>query len=81
MDRRSALKALMGLPAVAGIAVARLQPHDVIVLECEDILSTSQIERLRAQLSEFWPGTKAIILSRGMKLKVVSADDIQGQGV
>lgn len=70
MDRREALKALVSLPATARISVAQLKPDDVIVIESDEILSQNEMAEIREQVQRVWPGRKAIVLSKPLRLKV-----------
>jgi len=75
MNRREALAALVSLPAVAKISVAPVKPTDVIVVECSEYLSLDQMARIKAELSEVWPGQQIVVLHKTLTLKIV-----EGQG-
>lgn len=71
MNRREAISALMSLPATATITAAKVQPHDVIVIECDEPVSEDVAVYMKQQLEQVWPGRKAIVLSGGLKIKIV----------
>lgn len=74
MNRRDAIKALMvALPATATLSAAKVEPDDVIVIECDDHISAEQTARLNDVLQRVWPGRQALVLGRGMHLKIVKA--------
>ena len=70
MNRREALKLLATLPAVKSIEVANLAPNDVIVIECDEVLSMETAERIKMYVSQVWPNRKCIVLSKGMTLRI-----------
>ncbi len=70
MDRREALKALVSLPATARVSVASLKPTDVIVIECEGLLSQNARARLAEQLKDVWPDHRVVILDGTLRLKI-----------
>jgi hypothetical protein len=76
MNRREAIQLLTALPAVNSIAVAKVEPDDVIVLECDLHMSDAHIARIRADLSAVWPGRRIVVLTGEMRLKVVHAADL-----
>lgn len=70
MNRREALQALVALPAVKSIAVANVRPSDVIVVECEELVSSKEMENIRLKMSEIWPGRKVAIFSGGVRMRI-----------
>ncbi len=76
MNRRDAMKALMGLPALSAISVAQVSQGDVIVLETDSYMSQSHKAECGHKLKEIWPGCRAIVLDGGMKLKVVKGASV-----
>lgn len=72
MNRREALATLISLPELKRISVANLKAEDVIVIESDAIMSLEQAKSIKASLSPIWPGRKIVILSDGLKMKVVS---------
>jgi hypothetical protein len=72
MNRREALAALVAMPEVARISSVPASANDVLVIECDDIISPENAERLLAELSVIWPDRKAVIFSKGMRLKLAS---------
>ena len=72
MNRRDALAALVALPEIARISSAPVQPTDVIVVECDQIISDSAAAHMRSTLESIWPGRKCVVLAKGLTLKVVA---------
>lgn len=70
MDRRTALKTLLALPAVQSIEVATLQPDDVLVIECDVVVSAELNARISAQIARIWPDHKVIIFEKGSRLRI-----------
>lgn len=73
MNRREALAALVSLPEISRISTAPVKPDDVIVVESDHALTRDTIDRLTAIMESVWPGRKCIVLSEGLKLKVVGS--------
>jgi len=73
MNRREALQALIALPAVKSIAVATLQPADVIVIESDDSLSYDQIRGITEAMARVWPGQKVVVFERGLRMRIARA--------
>ena len=71
MNRREAIRAVMAMPGVASISVAQLKPDDVIVLECDEIVSDHVAAYLKSEMQQIWPGRKVAVLCKGLHLKVV----------
>ena len=63
------------LPEVERISVARLLPTDVLVFEAQDYITPEAAERIREYALIVWPDHKAIVLDRGLRLKVLRAED------
>lgn len=76
MNRRAAIAALVGLPAVTTIARAALAPADVIVIETKCILSDQARARVAEIARAVWPGHKVVVLDEGLTLKIVRADAV-----
>ena len=74
MKRRDAIRAVMAMPAVTSIAVAKVEPDDVIVLECDHALSAETAERIQQYASQVWPGRKIIVLGDGLKMRIAKAN-------
>lgn len=70
MNRRDAIAALVSLPATVTITAAEVGPTDVIVVECDEYLGSIQAAQIREVLARAWPGRKAIVLDRGMRLRI-----------
>lgn len=74
MNRRDAIKALMvGLPATATLTSAKVEPDDVIVVECDELFSQSTAERIKDHLQSVWPHRKVVVLGHGLHLKIAKA--------
>jgi hypothetical protein len=75
MNRREAIAALTavtGIPDITKVEVARLQPHDVIVIELDGFVHEEVAAMLKENLERIWPDHQCIILGEGAHLKVVS---------
>lgn len=72
MNRREAIAALVSLPEITRISAAPVKPGDVIVVECDATMSDETAERIKAMLEQIWPAQRCIVLSDGLKLKVVA---------
>ena len=75
MNRRDAIKALVAMPAVVRISVAQLKPDDVIVLESDEHLGVEQLQAIKRQAEQVWPGRKIVVLEKGLRLKVMAASE------
>ncbi len=71
MNRREALAALVALPATTRISVAQLKPDDVIVIECDQVMSMDEMARIRQMTRNVWPQRPCVVLGAGMRMKVV----------
>lgn len=67
---RQALTDMLSLPEVRRIEVARLQPGDVLVLECDAHITPDMAERLNEYMKEVFPEQKCMVLERGLSLKI-----------
>lgn len=76
MNRREALAALMALPVTARLSVAEVKPTDVIVVECDELLSQAVAVRIRADLQQVWPGRKVVVCDRGLRIKIARSTDV-----
>lgn len=72
MNRREAIAALASLPGLARIERADLKPTDVLVVSVDAYISEDVAAQIKETLALVWPGTKAVVLEKGMTLKVVS---------
>ena len=66
--------AAAGLPELERIAVARLKPGDVIVVESWDVITSPAAERISALLRRVWPDHPVVIMERGMTLKLAEGE-------
>ena len=73
MNRREAIAALIGLPAVASIKVAVVHPDDVIVIEADEYLSERESANIERVMTQVWPRRKVVVLGRGMHLQIARA--------
>jgi len=62
------------LQMVERIAVARLKPTDVIVIESTQPMSQSTIANIEERLKGIWPGTKVVVMCDGLKMKIVDGE-------
>lgn len=69
MNRREALAALVALPEVSRISVAKPEPDDVLVVECDAPISQGQATNIRAQLGQIWPNRKIAIFTTGVRIR------------
>ncbi len=74
MNRRDAIRAVMAMPAVASISVAKLEPDDVIVIECPGPLSEEGAVIIRKGMEEYFKGRQVIVLTSGLHMKVLKAN-------
>lgn len=74
MNRREAIATLMALPATVSVSVAKVQPKDVIVFECQDLLSQEGAERIKASAKKVWPDNEILVLGGGLTIKIVKSD-------
>lgn len=77
MEREAAIAALVSLPEVQRINVARLKPSDVIVVELAERVPMEAVEHIKASLVTIFPGNKVIICDEGTRLRVVDGADAE----
>lgn len=70
MNRREAIAALVSLPEVARIATVPANSDDVIVVECDGLLSQEGAANVKAQIQRIWPDRKVVVLSGELRIKV-----------
>lgn len=70
MDRRTWLKALLGIPGLQSLTVADLQPTDVIVVECDAPLSEDSVAHIKLQIAHIWPEHKVIVFDKGFRMRI-----------
>jgi hypothetical protein len=73
MNRREAIAALMALPEAAHVTIARPRPDDVILVECQELLSAEIVARMADTLKRIWPEHRVVICDRGIRLKFVES--------
>lgn len=71
MNRREAIAALVSLPEVARIATVPASTDDVIVVECDGLLTDETRARIVAQLKDVWPDRQIIVCNQDVRIKVV----------
>lgn len=74
LSRRQALAAIVTMPEIARVAKASVRPGDVIVFECDFHISDEAAGRIRAQCADVWPDNKVVVLTAGLRIKVLSVD-------
>jgi hypothetical protein len=66
----------ISIEGVAQLWAAALKPDDVIVVECDAILSEESRARMRATLQPIWPKHEILVCGREIRLKIAKpADD------
>jgi len=70
MNRREAIAALVALPEVARISAVPASADDVIVVECDGVLASESVARIKAQLEQVWPDRTIVVLSGELRIKV-----------
>jgi predicted pyridoxine 5'-phosphate oxidase superfamily flavin-nucleotide-binding protein len=78
VNRREAIAALVSLPATAHVSVAQLKPTDVIVIECNDVITVAMAEQIKASVSAVWPHNRCAVLGGGLHLKIARSDESSG---
>lgn len=73
MNRREAIAALVALPEVSRVTVARPKDDDVLVVECDGPISDATAERIKAHFAYIWPNRKIVVLDGGIRIKFASA--------
>jgi hypothetical protein len=61
------------------IARLDLRPGDVLVVKCQDRLTTETVRHMQAVIKEACRGHRALILERGMDLAILSAAEIEAR--
>ena len=69
MNRREAITALVALPEVSRVTVARPKDDDVLVVECSTYLSQDSAARVKARLGEIWPNRQIVVLDKDIRIK------------
>ncbi|HSW83542.1 MAG TPA: hypothetical protein VLH12_08710 [Usitatibacter sp.] len=62
---------------VEATMLTELQPGDVLVVKCDEVLSHDAAHRLRESLENTFPGTKAIVLCGGLTLEVMRGGKVR----
>ena len=73
MNRREAIAALVSLPQVAKISTVPEASKDVIVVECDVLLTNEMCILIKHRLSEVWPNREIVVLEQGIRIKVAPA--------
>jgi len=77
MNRREALAALVAIPAVERIVkVGDLKPDDVIVVECDQVVSPEAANRMEHYMSQIWENRKIVVLGQGIRVKVMPGSQV-----
>lgn len=61
-------------PLLSQIERLQLKPGDIVVLMAPRAVSLASAERLKAQVEQYLQGHKAMILTDGIEVKVLSTD-------
>jgi hypothetical protein len=75
MNRRDAIRAVMAMPAVTNISVARLKPDDVIVLECDYSITQQIADNLKTTLNKLWPDNDVLVMANGLRMKIARSSE------
>jgi len=70
MTRDEAIETLVGLPESTRLTRARVTPDDVIVIECDHILSMDAMKNIKTCVEAVWPHNRCVVLDSGLKLKI-----------
>jgi hypothetical protein len=68
-----AIKVVETMREVASIELAKFEPDDIIVIECEGRLSGNSIDRITEMTKEIFGDRRVVVLDGGMKLKIARA--------
>jgi len=77
VTREEAIATLVGLPESTRLTRAPVTPNDVIVLECEHVLSMDAVKNIKACVEQIWPHNRCVVLDAGMKLKIGTKPTVQ----
>lgn len=75
MNRREAIALLTSIPVISSVSRAALKADDVLVVECDRLVSQDTAARIKAVLQQVWPGQKCVVLDGSLKLKVLSKSE------
>lgn len=64
-------------PTIERIAVARLKPGDVIVVECRGLTSIQEVESIKATLRPIFPGHKVVVCDEGTRLRFAGPEEVE----
>ena len=70
MNRRDALKSLLATPGIGSVAVASIQPNDVIVVKVPVGISDKEAVWIQEQARDSFPGHKVLVMSRDLNLEI-----------
>jgi Ni,Fe-hydrogenase III small subunit len=51
--------------------VASLKPSDVIVVECDGMVTKEMAERIRMAMRDIWPDNRTVVTDSTMHIKVI----------
>jgi hypothetical protein len=71
MNRREAIEAIAALPGLTSISRSDLRPNDVIVIECDALVSADGRAKIQQYVNLVWPDHRCVVLCGGHRLKVV----------
>jgi len=64
------------LPEVERVAVAKVGPNDVVVIEADQPISEAPAAKIRAYAETVWPNNQVLVLGDGLRLRVLKATDL-----
>lgn len=73
MTTPEALEALQGMSEVSSVRLLKMEPGDVLVIECPYIVSQEAAGRMAALVKQSFPENKVFVLDGGATLKVARA--------
>jgi len=74
MEHDESVAVFESVPEVARVEVARLKPTDVIVVNCDALITREVVARITAHFKSIWPANEIIVLDRGLTMKIVAGE-------
>lgn len=66
---------LLDVSDVPKVRRANIAPQDVLVIECDQMLSRESAERLVENVKKIWPDNRCVVFDRGLKIKAISSHE------